>query len=127
MLEGEGIYARVREKGAIQRMNLTRYEQETIINFNAAERTAELYIRDPAIIRQLDSLVTEYPDTFKCISETDIDKTYEMPKSAVTYRKPRRLSDERREEVQAQMKAINESGAKFTDSSRISENMGKHL
>ena len=42
-------------------------------------------------------LVNDYPDTFKCIGETDIDKTYEMPKSAVTYRKPRRLSEEQRE------------------------------
>ena len=33
--------------------NGTRYEQETIINFNAAEKTAKLYTRDPAIIRQL--------------------------------------------------------------------------
>ena len=43
-------------------MKLTRYEQETIINFNAAEKTAELYTRKPAIIRQLDSLATEYPN-----------------------------------------------------------------
>ena len=90
-------------------MELTRYEQETIINFNAEEKTATLYTRDPAVIRQLDSLVTEYPDTFKRVGETDIDKTYEMPKSAVTYRKPRRISDERRAEISEQMKAINKS------------------
>ena len=88
-------------------MKLTRYEQETIINFNAADKTAELYTRDPAIIRQLDSLVTEYPDTFKCVGETDIDKTYVMPKTAVTYRKPRRLSDERREAAKKRMNALN--------------------
>ncbi len=85
-------------------IKLTRYEQETIINFNAADKTAELYTRDPAIIRQLDSLVTEYPDTFRRVGETDIDKTYEMPKSAVTYRKPRRISDERRAEMKVQNK-----------------------
>ena len=88
-------------------MKLTRYEQETIINFNAADKTAELYTRDPAIIRQLDSLVTEYPDTFKCVGETDIDKTYVMPKTAVTYRKPRRLSEEQRSVKREQMKSIN--------------------
>lgn len=75
-------------------MKLTRYEQETIINFNAQDQMAILYTRDPAVMRKVDSLVIEYPDTFKCIGETDIDKTYEMPKSAVTYRKPRKLSDE---------------------------------
>ena len=78
-------------------MKLTRYEQETIINFNAAEKTAYIYTRDPAVMRKLDSLVIEYPDTFKCVGETDIDKAYEMPKTAVTYRKPRKLSEEQKE------------------------------
>ena len=85
-------------------MKLTRYEQETIINFNAGDQTATLYTRDPAIIRKVDSLVIEYPDTFKCIGETDIDKTYEMPKSVVTYRKPRRLSEEQREAARQRLK-----------------------
>ena len=67
-------------------MRLTRYEKETIINFNAGDQTATLYTRDPAIIRKIDALVIEYPDTYKCIGETDIDKTYEMPKSFVSYR-----------------------------------------
>ena len=89
-------------------MKLTRYEQETIINFNADEKMATLYTRDPAVMRKVDTLVIEYPDTFKCIGETDIDKTYEMPKSAVTYRKPRRLSDEQREQARQRMKKINQ-------------------
>ena len=88
-------------------MKLTRYEQETIINFNAQDQMATLYTRDPAVMRKVDALVIEYPDTFKCIGETDIDKTYEMPKSAVTYRKPRRLSDEQRKAKQNRMKSIN--------------------
>ena len=87
---------------------LTRYEQETIINFNAGEKMATVYTRDPAVIRQIDALVTEYPDTFRCIGATDIEKTYEMPKSAVTYRKPRRLSKEQREQASEKMKRINE-------------------
>ena len=88
-------------------MKLTRYEQETIINYNAGEKTATVYTRDPAVMRRIDSLVIEYPDTFKCIGETDIDKTYEMPKSAVTYRKPRRLSDEQREAAKKRMITLN--------------------
>ena len=78
-------------------MKLTRYEQETIINFNAGDQTATLYTRDPAVMRKVDALVIEYPDIYKCIGETDIYKTYEMPKSFVSYRKPRRLSEEQRE------------------------------
>lgn len=88
-------------------MKLTRYEQETIINFNAEDPDATVYTRDKTVMRQLDTLVTEYPDTFKCIGETDIDKTYEMPKSVVTYRKPRRISDERRSQLQKIIGNIN--------------------
>ena len=81
-------------------MRLTRYEQETIINFSADDQTATLYTRDPAVMRKVDALVTEYPDVYKCIGETDIDKTYEMPKSFVSYRRPRRITDERRSQLQ---------------------------
>ena len=66
-----------------------------------------LYTADPAIIRKLDSLVNDYPNIFKCIGGSDIDKTYEMPKSVVTYRKPRRISDERRAQIREQMKTLN--------------------
>lgn len=85
-------------------MKLTRYEQETIINFNAGDQTATLYTRDPAIMRKIDALVIEFPDIYKCIGETDIDKTYEMPKSFVSYRKPRRLSEEQREAAKERIK-----------------------
>ncbi len=87
-------------------MKLTRYEQETIINFNADEKMATLYTRDPAVMRKVDTLVIEYPDTFKCIGETDIDKTYEMPKSAITYRKPRKLSEEQRDAARKRIKNL---------------------
>ena len=53
---------------------------------------------------KVDALVVDYPDTFKCIGETDIDKTYEMPKSIVTYRKPRKLSEEQREAARERMR-----------------------
>ena len=53
-------------------MNLTKYEQETIINFNAGEKNATVFTLDSTVMRQLDSLVNEYPDTFRCIKETDI-------------------------------------------------------
>ena len=88
---------------------LLRYEQETIINFNAGEKMATVYTEDPAVMRNLDSLVIEYPDTFKCIKVNDISKTYEMPKSSVTYRKPRRLSAEQREAAKRRMNDINDA------------------
>ena len=43
-------------------MKLSRYEQETIVNYNAGEQTATLYTRDKAVMRKLDTLVADYPD-----------------------------------------------------------------
>lgn len=88
-------------------MKLSRYEQETIINFNAGEEMATVYTRDPAVMRRLDALVIQFPEVYRCIGYTDIDKTYEMPKSSVTYRKPRKLSEEQREQKKTLMMKIN--------------------
>ncbi len=90
-------------------MKLSRYEQETIINYNAGEKTAWIYTRDPAVIRKLDSLVTEFPNVYRCIKATDIDKTYSMPKQYVSYRKPRRITQARRNQIRAQMAEMNNS------------------
>ena len=86
---------------------LSKYEQETIINFNVAESDAVVFTRDKAVIRKLDSLVSEFPEVYKCIGETDIDKTYSMPKQYVSYRKPRKISEERREQIKEQMSRLN--------------------
>mgnify|MGYP004599953979 FL=1 len=88
-------------------MRLSRQEQETIINFSAGDQTATLYTRDPVVMRKVDALVIEFSDTFKCIGKTDIDKTYEMPKSAVTYRKPRKLSEEQRDSMRQRINRLN--------------------
>lgn len=88
-------------------MKLSRYEQETIVNYNAGEQTATLYTRDKTVMRKLDTLVAGFPDTYKLIDQTDIDKTYSMPKSHVSYRKPRKLSAEQREHARQKMLQIN--------------------
>ena len=88
-------------------MRITRYEQETIINFNAGEQMTTLYTRDPSIMRKVDALVIEFPDVFKCIGATDIDRTYEMPKSSVTYRKPRNISEAQRKAASERMQRLN--------------------
>lgn len=88
---------------------LSKYEQETIINFNVAESDAVVFTRDKAVIRKLDSLVNEFTEVYKCIGETDIDKTYSMPKQYVCYRKPRKISAKLKEQRRMQMKIINKS------------------
>ncbi len=92
-------------------MKLTREEQETIITFNAKNKNATIYTRDPTVMREVDSLVIGYPDVFKCVGESDIDKTYEMPKTAVSYRKPRRLSKKQKEGARERMRKINSKQA----------------
>ncbi len=90
-------------------MKLNREEQETIITFNAKYKNATIYTRDPTVMREVDSLVIGYPDVFKCVAMSDIDKTYEMPKTAVSYRKPRRLSEKQRADARKRMKIINKT------------------
>ena len=87
-------------------MKLSKYEQETIINFNVAESDAVVFTRDKAVIRKLDALVTEFPEVYKCIGETDIDKTYSMPKQYVSYRKPRKISEELKAKRREQLKKL---------------------
>lgn len=77
-------------------MKLSLYEQETIINYNREDAIATVYTRDPGVMKKLDQLVISFPEVYKCIGETDIDKTYEIPKSYVNYRRPRKLTEEQR-------------------------------
>ena len=101
-------------------MTISRYEQETIINYNAAEQTATVYTRDKTVMRRLDALVLDFPDHYWLIGETDIDKTYEMPKSFVSYRKPRILPVERKKALSEQVKRISKKNdEKMIDNIRV--------
>lgn len=46
-------------------MKLSRYEQETIVSYNAGEQSATIYTRDKAVMRKHDTLITDFPDTYK--------------------------------------------------------------
>jgi hypothetical protein len=80
-------------------MNLTRYEQEVVINFNAEEDTATVYTANPTWLRKMEALAKEFPDTFCLIRQTEISRTYEMPKRLVRIGKPRELSSAQRENL----------------------------
>jgi len=91
-------------------MKLSRYEQETIINYNAGGQTATVYTRDKVVMRKLDTLVANYPDTYKLTKQDEISKTYSFPKSYIGYCKPRKLTEEQRKKAQERMKKINLKG-----------------
>lgn len=80
-------------------MKLSRYEQKTIVSYNAGEQTATIYTRDKAVMRKLDTLVANFPDTYKLVKQDEVSKTYSFPKSFVSYRKPRAVSMEQREQA----------------------------
>ena len=90
-------------------MNLPRYEQESILNYNAGEQTATLYTRDKTVMRKLDTLVADFPDTYKLTEQDEVSKTYSFPKSHVSYRKPRTVSTEQRERARQMMIKQNNS------------------
>jgi len=87
--------------------NLTKYEMETVVNYNVGEQTVTVYTRDKAVMRKPDQLVVDYPETYKLVRQTDIDKTYSMTKSYVNYRRPRTVSAEQREQVWQRMVKLN--------------------
>ena len=95
-------------------MKLSRYEQETIVSYNAGEQTATIYTRDKAVMRKLDTLVANFPDTYKLVKQDEVSKTYSFPKSFVSYRKPRAVSMEQREQARKKIGLISERNAKLT-------------
>lgn len=78
-------------------MNLTRYEQETIINFNEAEGTASVYTHNEALKRQLSELCRAHPGQ---VRQTDANRwgglTFELPKRWLKVSPPRVLSPAQR-------------------------------
>ena len=87
--------------------NITKPEMETIVNYNAGEQTATVYTRDKTVMRKLDQLVKDYPESYKLINQTEIDKTYSMPESYVNYRKPRTMNAEQRAQARQRMEKLN--------------------
>lgn len=90
-------------------MGLSKYEQETVINYNNGEKTATLYTADPIVMRKMDKLVEKDPDEYKVIKENDISKTYEFPKKLIGFRVTQRMTPEQREKAIARLKKFNKN------------------
>lgn len=86
-------------------MKLTKYEQETIINYNQEEKTASCFTHDLALIRKLDEFVRN-GEAITVVQEGDGWKEYKFPKKCVKVRFPRKLSDEQRQEMAERMKRV---------------------
>ena len=79
-------------------MKLSLYEQETIILYNQAEATAEVYTHDPKLLEKLRRLAEKYPDQ---IVKKD-RQTFTVPKRCVSVREP--YSAERRKAARSRPK-----------------------
>lgn len=98
-------------------MELTRYEQETIINFNEEEKTAGVYTHNKALRRQLDKLAQDRPEDCHREKESHGGQavSYIVPKSWVKIRPALRLSEaqlaQRRAAAKQGLIAQNKRGA----------------
>ena len=80
-------------------MKMSLYEQETIILYNQAESTAEVYTHDPRLLKKLRQLSEKYLDQ---IVKKD-RQTFLVPKRCVSVREP--YSAERRKADSERAKA----------------------
>lgn len=79
-------------------MALTNLEKETIICFNEAEPTAEIFTYNGRMLRDLSKLAEERPDEAKMVRDNgNGGMTYRVPKKWVKIRASRIMSDAQRE------------------------------
>lgn len=90
---------------------MSKYEKETIISFNEAERTANVYTFNAALRRKLETLAQERPT--ECSIEKRASDYIEgtVPKAWVKIRPPRacNMTDEQRRECGARLVAAQKS------------------
>ncbi len=82
-------------------MHLTNLEKETIICFNEAETTSEVFTYRPSLIRQLNGLAEERPiEATRVKANAEGGVTFTVPKTWVKIR-PKRIMSEAQKEAAA--------------------------
>lgn len=79
-------------------MNLSLYEQETIVNFNEAEKTAGIYTHNKALRRKLERLAQERPEDCRLEKASHDGQAvdYIIPKAWIKINPPRKLTPEQK-------------------------------
>lgn len=88
-------------------MTLSKYEQETIFIYNQGEPDCILSTHNPALIRKIEKLI-ENGEEIATLKRTDEYGEYSFTKKAIKVRFPKKLSEEKRVELAARMKAARE-------------------
>lgn len=102
---GEVPEARI--KGGIERgckMARSKIEQETIINFNEAEETADIYTYNANLKRRLAKLAQERPEEVQALEVTAYGVQYKVPKKWVRVKPGPRFSDEQKQAATKRLK-----------------------
>ena len=79
-------------------MALTKYEKETIINFNEEESTASVYTHNERLRNRLAAFAEKSDDCCLVRKGDDYDE-YRIPKSWLKINLPRQYSDEQRQKM----------------------------
>lgn len=79
-------------------MGLSKYEMETIYNYNQEEPLASCYTVDKVLIRRLDELARKHKEITVLRADEGI-REYTFPKKWLKVRAPKELSDEQRESM----------------------------
>lgn len=95
---------------------LTKYERETIINFNEGEDTMSVYTHNKALRRRLDLLVREYPEECALYKVTHWGEAAEcyLPKSWLRLHPPRKaapLTEEQKQKRREHLARLRDSGS----------------
>lgn len=87
---------------------VSKYEQETIITYNAAEKQVSVYTADPNVMKKLDEMVEKYPDHYKTEKPTDsYSKSYIIEsKKLISFRAPKILTEEQKEELRKRFDVV---------------------
>ena len=91
---------------------LTKVEKETIITYNEAEPTADIFTYNKALIKKLETLCTERPEEVKNTTTAGAEsKSFIVPKKYVKIIATRKYSDSYREKLAERLKQLNERKA----------------
>lgn len=91
---------------------LTNVEKETIITYNEAEATADVFTYNKALIRRLEKLCMEYPQEFKnIVNNQDSSNSFVVPKKYVKVTAPRKFDEKTREKMAEMAKRLHKRKA----------------
>ena len=89
-------------------MELSKYEKETIIVFNEAEKTASVNTYNQSLIRQLREYNKKSPANYVINKDGEQYIECTVPKSMIKIKYPRNFSDEQRAKMSERMRTIRE-------------------